>query len=299
VTAHTIWRMRSRAPLWAAIVTFVVVTVLVGGTLRLRDGDATSRGEASTAGVSAQVIQQRRDESLGRVEIALSNEGSGTVVVERLRLRVGGFSGGGWVTKDSPIPPGQVVDLPTGYGRPQCPGEGQPDIGLIRLDLRLHTGDDAGSRPVTVQPSGSRALLTRIMRSLCTQQRLLREVALSFGPQWRTEGTGNDVRLHTTLDARLAPSAAPRDVTQLAGTVIFNLVAESAARPLARLDATHASAAIPVVVSQATCTGHAKGETKQPYRFLVWLGGPGTDGTAVELPVTESDKTRLGAVCAF
>jgi hypothetical protein len=288
-------------PLWAALVTFVVVTAVVGGVLALRDdgGRAGSSPSVAAPRLAVQVVQLRRDEVLGRVELAVTNRGDEGVVVDAIRLTAGGFTGGAWVPKASPVPPGQVVDLPTPYGEPRCPTTGEPRLGPLRADLRVHTPADPTVRQVRVVPAGSRALMTRILRSLCTTRRLRREVALSFGPGWRAEGSGDATRLHTTIEARLAASAPPRDVTQVGGTVIYRLEAAAAGPPYASLDAAHPTASIPVVVSQATCTGHAKGETKQPYRFLVWLGPPGSDGQAVELPVTAAERVRLRAVCAF
>lgn len=288
------------APAVAAVLTFAVVAAVVTTTLRARDGGPGPAADDGPAlHLVAQVVQLRRDEVFGRVEIALTNRGTEQVQVERLRLRVGGFTGGGWVAKDSPVPPGQLVDLPTPYGEPRCPSGGLATPGRLRLTVQVHTDTDPTVRRVALRPRASRPLMTRILRGLCTARRLSGEVALSFGPTWRSEGSGDATRLHTTLDARLAAGAPPRDVTQVAGTVLFDFAVESGTPPYARLDGSHPTASIPVVVSQARCTGHAKGETKQPYNFLVWLGDPGTDGIAVVLPVSDADKVRLRAVCAF
>jgi hypothetical protein len=292
-----------QAPLWAAVVTFVVVTGVVAGVLRLRadpsPGDAAARPAAESSGLSVQVVQLRRDEVLGRVELAVLNGGEADVVVDRLRLTADGFTGGGWVPRKSPVPAGQVVNLPTPYGDPRCPSQGTARLGGVSVDLRVHSAADPASRTVTVTPTRSRALLTRVLRSLCLAQRLSREVTLSLGDVWRPEGSGADIRLHTTLDALLTSGTPPRDLTQVAGSVIYDLAAETPATPYARLDAAHPTASVPVVIRAARCTAHAKGETKQPYRFLVWLGAPGTEGQAVELPVRVSDQVHLRAVCAL
>ncbi|MGZ4592692.1 MAG: hypothetical protein ACXV3C_02420 [Actinomycetes bacterium] len=286
-----------QAPLWAAVVSFLVVTAVVAGVLHLRDGSTAGGAALDAPRVSVQVVQLRRDEVIGRVELAVSNDGTGAVVIDRLRLRSGGFTGGGWVPKSSPVPAGQVVDLPTPYGDARCPSQGQPRLGRVSVDLRLHAADDPRPRSVTLTPTRSRVLLTRILRSLCVTERLTSEVALSFGPRWSAEGTGDAASLHTTLEAVLTPGSPPRDVTQVSGSVIYAMAAETSATPFARLDAAHPRASIPVVVRAARCTAHAKGETKQPYKFLVWLGPPGTPGQAVELPVSAADQERLRAVC--
>jgi hypothetical protein len=151
-----------------------------------------------------------------------------------------------------------------------------------------------------VTPTDARPLLSRILSELCTTRRLSSQVALTFGPQSRVEGRGADIELHTTIEARLTPGAPARDIPQVFGNVIYGMAPEPGSpTPLAHLDAAHPSASVPVVVTQARCTGHAKGETKQPYLFLVWLGDPGTAGIAVEVPVSATDKTRLRAVCSL
>jgi hypothetical protein len=289
-----------QAPLWAAVATFVVVTAVVAGVLQLRDGsppDATAVAEQ--AGLSVQVVQLRRDLVLGRVELAVHNDGSSTIVVDKLRLTVGGFTGGGWVPKNSPVPAGQLVDLPTPYGDPRCPSAGEARLGDVAVDLQVHSAEDPTPRTATVTPTGSRALLTRILRALCLAERLSSEVKLSFGDVWRATGSGEDIRLHTTLEAALTPGAPARDLTQFAGSVIYDLAAEASAPPYARLDTARPSATVPVVFRAARCTGHAKGETKQPYRFLMWLGDPGTEGLPLELPVRASDKEHLRVLCAL
>jgi hypothetical protein len=52
-------------------------------------------------------------------------------------------------------------------------------------------------------------------------------------------------------------------------------------------------------VSLARCDGHARGEVKQPYAFLVWLARPGGPQQAVTPTVTDADKAAFRAVCPF
>ena len=84
----------------------------------------------------------------------------------------------------------------------------------------------------------------------------------------------------------------PRDVTQVAGTVIYSLRADAAAGggALASLTPARPRASVPVTVSVASCSGHARGETKKPYAFLVWLGPPGGE----QLAVTPASTRRRG-----
>ena len=66
--------------------------------------------------------------------------------------------------------------------------------------------------------------------------------------------------------------------------MIYSLRADAAAGggALAALTPARPRASVPVTVSVASCSGHARGETKKPYAFLVWLGPPGGEQLAVE-----------------
>ena len=54
-----------------------------------------------------------------------------------------------------------------------------------------------------------------------------------------------------------------------------------------------------MVAYTARCSGHAIGEIKQPYEFLVWVSTPGGGELAVTLTVAERTKLALRQICAF
>lgn len=278
----------------AAVGAAVLAVTGVAAGLASRVG--RDRDDAATA--SVELVQYRRDEVNGTIQVSLTNRGAGPLRVDRVALAVPGFDTPGPVTVDATVPPRQTVDLRTSYGRPRCGGE-RPAPGPAVVRLWLSAGGTAG-REVRLAPGGASAdLLARIMARECLAARLEREVALRFGPTWRQETVAGAVRLHGTLVARLADGASPRDLTQLAGTVIYDLAPEPSAarRPLARLDAGRRTASVPVVVSLSRCDGHARGETKKPYAFLVWLAEPGGEEQSVVVPVSAADRARLQAVC--
>jgi hypothetical protein len=264
-----------------------------GGSSPAPDTDA---GPAPS--LTAEIVQLRRDEVLERVEVGLRNTGRVGVVVEQLTLRVPGFRSPGPVPKDSPIPPGGLVNLPTPYGGVRCAHDGRPRVGRPVVTLRLHTTARPESRRLVLTPRDPDGLLARIAERECTQRRLSREIRLGFGEQWRQERTPDGVVLHGTLDASLLADS-PRDVTQVAGTVIYALAADGGPGegPLARLTPTRREASVPVTVSVSRCDGHARGETKKPYEFLVWVAPPGGPEVAVTPVVDESDRAALQAVC--
>lgn len=288
--------MTRRASLVAALCLALLLGACGGGP-----GDASGDEPPS---IAAEVVQLRRDEVLERVEIAVENTGRDEVVVERIRLRVKGFRSAGSVPKDSPVPAGQVVNLPTPYGEVRCSRDGTARVGPPVVTIRLHTATDPRSRRVVLTPRDA-GVLSRIADSACTARRLAREVDVRFGPDWRQERVRRDVGadvggvvVHGTLEATLRTDE-PRDLTQVAGTVIYSLRPDAPVveEPLAALTPEDPVASVPVSVSVSRCDGHARGETKKPYAFLVWLAPPGGEETAVNPVVDEAARAAFQAVC--
>jgi len=246
--------------------------------------------------LSAEIVQLRRDEALQRVEVGITNHAKVPVEIQTIDLRVPGYSGGGPQPKNEPLPPGQAVNLPTPYGEVTCPDTGDVQVGEATVVVQVRRASDPTSYTVELTPTDPRDLVHGIAASTCLAQRLTGEVSLSFGP-WRQSGSGDDTVLHGTLRARLKADS-PVDVTQLAGTVIFDLLpGDPSASPLAHLTPDDRQVDIPVLLRQARCDGHARGEIKKPYAFLVWLGPPGGEQRAVNPPVGDRDAAAFEAVC--
>jgi hypothetical protein len=283
---------RPRRP--AAVGLLLALTALLA--VGCAGGSGSGTAGASAPRLAAEVVQLRRDEVLGRVEVYVSNRSAGPVTIETVDLSVPGFSGAGPQRKDEPLPAGQGVDLPTGYGEVSCPATGPVQVGVPRVVVSVHR-DGESSQRVTLTARG-RPLLQRIASGLCLTRKLDSEVSLTFGPHWQRSGHGAATTLTGTLVARLLIDQ-PRDVTQLAGTVIYDLDPVRPADVLAHLTPAAPVAQVPVVVSLARCDGHARGEVKQPYAFLVWLARPGGPQQAVTPTVTDADKAAFRAVCPF
>jgi hypothetical protein len=274
----------------------VLAAVLAAGCAGGSAPDSGSAG-ATAPRLGAAVVQLRRDEALGRVEVYVTNRSAGPVTIETIDLSVPAFSGAGPQRKDEPLPAGQGVDLPTGYGDVSCPADGPVQVGVPKVVVAVHRAGESRSHRVTLTARG-RPLLQRIATGLCLTKKLDSEVSLAFGPQWQRSGHGAATTLRGTLVARLLIDQ-PRDVTQTAGTVIYNLDPVRPGAVLAHLTPGARVARIPVVVSLARCDGHARGEVKQPYAFLVWLARPGGPQQAVTPAVTDADKAAFRAVCPF
>jgi hypothetical protein len=256
------------------------------------DGPVTRRPPALTG----ELVQLRRDEALGRVEVGVTNTSRDDVRIQTIELRIPGYTGGGVQPKGEPLPAGQQVNLPTPYGEVPCPETGEPEVGEPTAVVQVRRLDDPTSYTVTLPLTDPRGLAQGIARSTCLARRLTDDVSLSFG-RWRRTGSGDATILHGTLDARLRVGR-PFDVTQLAGSVIFDLLPDGgAAQPLARLTPSRRHAQVPVLVRQARCDGHARGEIKKPYAFLVWIGPPGGEQLAVNPRISDADMAAFEAVC--
>lgn len=265
-------------------------------------GGTDPQPRLSEPSLTAEIVQLRRDQVLERVEIALKNTGGEQVVVERLRVRIPGFDTPRAIPKKSPIPAGQVVNLPWPYGTVRCPVEGTPSVGRPVVTLRIHTESDPVSRPVRFVANDQRGLLAAIALRACTVAQVAREVELRFGDDWRVEREADRVIIHGTLEARLLIDE-PRTVTQIAGAILYGLRPDEsvapAQDPLAALTPSAPGTSIPVVAFAARCDGHTIGEIKKPYEFLVWVGAPGREPIAVTPEVDDPTKEALREVCAF
>lgn len=251
--------------------------------------------------MTAQVVQLRRDQVLDRIEVTLANKGHRPVVVERLRVRIPGFRGGPPVPKDSPIASGIEVNLPWEYGRVSCPGGESPNVGRAVVDLRVRAGDGE-TTDLQLRAPDSGGLLQRIADRTCTVRRIAREVDLRFDDEWQLDNVSGQDVLHGTLRARLLEDGA-LEVSEMAGAIMYGLEPDDTRgappAPLASLSDAGDEATIPVLAYAARCDGHVKGEIKKPFEFLVWVGAPGDEPTAVTPAVGDATKQALRQVCAF
>lgn len=248
--------------------------------------------------LSAQVVQLRRDEVLQRVQVAITNAAAVPVRIQTVELLVGGYTGSGAQPADEPLPPGQVVNLPTPYGEVSCPTTGPVEVGepLVVVQVRRETDDT--SYTVRLRPSDPRGVLRSIAQTSCRLRALASQVSLSFGP-WRQERGKAGTVLVGTLVARLLGETA-YTLTQLAGSVVFDLLPVGPVRdPLARLTPDRRTVRLPVRLRAARCDAHTRGEIKKPYAFLVWVGRPGTTPYAVNPQVSDRDAAAFEAVCTL
>jgi hypothetical protein len=274
---------------------------LLAAALVAACGGATEPTRTTSLRLEGEIVQLRRDQVLDRVEVSLHNTGLLDVVVERLDVRVEGFSGGPPQPKDSPIPAGGVVNLPWPYGEVRCGPDRAPDVGRAVVSLRVRVPGNESVQRLRFVAGDPDRLMQRIADRLCTVERVRKEVRLVFGDAWRLVETESGPVLRGTLRTELL-GPEPRAVTQVSGAILYGMrpaPTVATGGPLALLTPDDPTAEIPVEAYAARCDAHTIGEIKKPYEFLVWVGPPDSDGVAVTPTVTQPTKDALRQVCAF
>ena len=289
------WRAGRRAAV-ALVVTGVLTTAGCGG-------DPAADSDPGGPAMAAEIVQLRRDQVLERVEVSLHNRSGEPVTVDRMRLDLPGFRPMPPVAKDSPIAAGLTVNLPWAYGDVRCLPDRAPEVGPATVHLRVHTDRRPEPVDLTLPGRDPGGLLQRIADRTCLVQRVDREVSLRFDDTWTVDRDRGRKVLRGTLLAHLT-SDEPRDVSEVAGAVMYGLVPDestgTAPDPLASLTPESPDARVPVMAYAARCDGHTKGEIKKPYEFLVWVGPPGDDEPVAVTPdVGDATKLALRQVCAF
>ena len=188
--------------------------------------------------MSAEIVQLRRDQVLERIEVSLHNRSGEPVTVDRLRIDMPGFRSMPAVAKDSPIAAGLTVNLPWTYGDVRCWPDRAPDVGPAAVHLRVHTDSRPEPVDLTLPGRDPDGLLQRIADRTCLVERVGREVSLRFDDSWTVGRDQGRKILRGTLLADLRTDE-PRDVSEVAGPVMYGLVPDESARtapdPLASL----------------------------------------------------------------
>ena len=291
------WRA-GRGSAVVLVLTGVLATAGCGG-----GGDAEGASDAVGPAMSAEIVQLRRDQVLERVEVSLHNRSGEPVTVDRLRIDMPGFRRMPPVAKDSPIAAGLTVNLPWTYGDVRCRPGRAPEVGQASVHVRVHTDSRPDPVDLTLPGRDPDGLLQRIADRTCLVERVNREVRLRFDDTWTLGRDQGRKVLRGTLLAHLT-SDEPRDVSEVAGAVMYGLEPDESAGavpdPLASLTPESPDARVPVLAYAARCDGHTKGEIKKPYDFLVWVGPPGDDEPVAVTPeVGDDTKLALRQVCAF
>jgi hypothetical protein len=132
-------------------------TVAVAGVLLVLSAAGCSAASEAPApsGVDVTLLQYRRGQAEGIVQLKVENHRAAAVTVDRVELDADAFRGVGPVRQDATLAPGDQVDLPVHLGTPVCGAvEGTTLFSITGagLPLTLAAGGEPVDVPVTLTP---------------------------------------------------------------------------------------------------------------------------------------------------
>lgn len=230
--------------------------------------------ESPRVAISAEVTQYREDEVAGRLQVSLTNHDRAPVRVESVRLDAPDFAAAATSRPALDLAPGQRTDVPVGYGAPRCggtvPRRAQP--GAVTLDVVTADGARGTVRVALPVPSPT---LDRLLERSCRREQLARLLDATFTDLHAPPGAAT-ARVTLRL-AYAGPDAVT--VTEVSGSVIFDLVPAPGARLPVTLTRTRPRAAFDVVARPGRCDPHAFAESKKTFLFTVYLSLPSSGGS--------------------
>lgn len=288
-------------------VVVLLVGLLAGCSVDRDDAAAPATSPSPTAvqGLSADLVQQRADVELGRIQLELElAEGAAPLDVTGVQLRSAAFHAAaatGRVSAGVRVAAGSVVDVPVALGAAaDCtPQESRDPSGEQAAPLpatAVLTLSD-GSTATAALPDAHR-YLARAHAEACTAAAAAAVVPARWDPVWTTTGTGADLRATGVL--HLGP-VAPGGAAALEGIGSTPLFHWRLPGGPVRLEAGQ-SADVAVVLDPARCDAHALADDKRGFGPQLQLSLDGAPAVPVRLWVPRSDRAvaadALVAACS-
>ena len=228
-------------------------------------------------GLSASLVQYRRDQPRRFVEVKLANAGAAALDVTLLDVTLPGFTDTGPVDRSTTLEADRRVDLPVPLGDPVCD---QPTDGGAVAQVEVAT--DSGGSVRTKVPVDDDGLLTRLHGFDCAVRRAEEVTDITLTPDWTRRGEGRDLTVAGEVDVRLTDPSATVEITDVAGNLLFVAVPESVTPPPpVRLDDTTTSATIGFELLPARCDGHAIAEAKRLTTVAFMVAVDGTESVPI------------------
>jgi hypothetical protein len=222
-------------------------------------------------GLSASLVQYRRDQPRRFVEVKLANAGTAALDVTLLDVTLPGFTDTGPVGRTTTVEADRRVDLPVPLGEPVC--DEPPDGTAV---ARLEVTPDAGGTVRTTVPVDDDGLLARLHGFDCAVRRADEVTDITLRPAWELRGEGRDLTVAGEATVVLADPSTTVEITDVAGNLLFVTVPETITPPLpVRLDDAATTATIGFELLPSRCDGHAIAEAKRltTVAFLVSVDG--------------------------
>lgn len=250
---------------------------------------ARSYGPAVT-GMTALAYRTRVDDAAGgRFQIKLTNTGSVEFTVVATALDSPGFEPLPPSPRETFFRPGARIDMPTPYGAVICTDEVVAEPAYAALEVRRPNGSH---EQVRVPMPSDHDVLTRIHAEECQAVALAEAVTVEL-VDLQVVGSGADQVVHGMLRLTRRDSDESIAVTDVRGSVLYDVVPQQGTALPVVLAATASSVAMPIQVSPATCAAHVIAETKKPFVYPLWLSLDGAEPVFSEIPVTTSQRDVL------
>jgi hypothetical protein len=246
-------------------------------------------------GVSVSILQNRDDYGVRRLQIAVTNDSTSAITIDRAALRSPRLGDGTAWTRPAEIAPGTTTNLAVSLGDARCdPGLG---AGGERVDLRFAV-PDGGSGSATVTPRDPFDAISTIIAQDCAQEVAAETVSIELGGDLRVEDRdGHPVAL---LDVTLAPTGAgsPVTVVSVGRTIMLQPASLEQGWPVGEtVTATSAPVTLTLDIVPANCRLHTVAEDKRGTYFPITVDTYAGEGLFY-LPASTAVKERFYAYIA-
>lgn len=231
-------------------------------------------------GLSASLVQYRRDQARRVVEVKLANAGAAALRITLLDVTLPGFTETGPVGRTTNLKADRRVDLPVPLGEPVCeePVDGSA---VARLEVSPRTGGTVR----TVVPVDDDGLLARLHGFDCALRRAHEVTDITLTPAWEPSGEGRDLTVAGEASVVLTDPSATVRITDVAGNLLFVAVPETITPPPpVRLDRTATTATIRFELLPARCDGHAIAEAKRLTTVAFMVSVDGAESVPIRRP---------------
>jgi hypothetical protein len=233
-------------------------------------------------GIELSFVQQRFDEGTPRANVRVGNHTEDLLRVRSVGVDWPGFPGRPQRV-DYDVPGGLTVDLRYVLPRPDCSAR----AGSAPAQAVVVTRRRTIRQPM---PRDGMGFLTRIWRTTCNEQRIARAASVRFDDRWSEgEGTGMDGVMRGSLLLERRQGTEPVEVTQLEGSVLFELGLAGAGR----LEGDARRVAVPIEVRPGRCDEHGRSQATQTFVFRVWVSVGDGEPLVLNLVPTRRQQARM------
>lgn len=227
------------------------------------DADASSTGRTATSappnGLTASLVQYRRDQPRRYVEVKFANAGAEPLDVTMLDVTLPGFGPSGDIRRTTHLEADRRVDLPVALGDPRCDG---PPTGAASVLVDVRRGGGPAVRATV--PVDDDGLLARLRTFECAVRRAEAAADIALSPDWQRRGAGDDLVVRGRAVASLRDQAAEVEIHEVAGGILFIAPPEAVnPTPPVALDRGRNRAMIEFDLIPARCDGHAIAEARR------------------------------------